>query len=786
MSSTYSPSLRIELIGAGEQSGTWNTTTNSNLGTLIEQSIAGVTSISMVDANYALTAYNGVSDQSRQAVIVVSGTNSAIRDVIAPLVTKTYLIKNNTSGGFAINIRAATGASVSIPNGITSIVYCDGTNFNLAITSEVVGVLPVIKGGTGVTTSTGTGSVVLNTSPALVTPQLGTPASGTLSNCTLPQLSASSGSILVSTIQSGVGAVSRTVASKLNDFINVKDFGATGNGSTDDTVAIQNALTAAGINGSVYFPVGNYFVSSTITGLGNQTLRGAGANSTIITRTGNYGDTFVFGGATTACGHVRIYDMWMAHGNGNYVPGVNSLPNLATSGAHVRLWGSQEPILSNVWLWRLPYQLVMEGGSLAVIEKCHFYGIWDNLYPACQEGVAQVLLRSSPLGIVTSTKIRDSFFTGNCSLARNVTFTPSTGSVVKSITDPVGSQYGVKIDCSEDFDMTGCYLSAHTQNSVLVDNISTDPAFELRFSNNFFDAVKQYSIQISPISSQSSYINITGNTFNGEGTGIGGISINQSAGAWVCHSTTISNNNFLAHIGTPILASGLYFGNITGNTFTSYNILNVTPSDPSWCSALYITSPSANITANGNEVGYGTYCFLGVSIAGGLTGIQQYGNNYLSTTNGSILDFGKLVMPVDGRLYGTALHNNANAITGTTNQYIASGTYTPALTVLSNITSSTIAQCQYIRVGNVVTVSGQLLITPTATATISNFLLALPIASTIANTSNLGGSGTFDTNAIVNAVSIVGNIGNNEAYFQFISSGTTSTPLAFSFTYLIL
>jgi len=584
----------------------------------------------------------------------------------------------------------------------------------------------------------------------------------------------------------GTGAVSRTVADKLNDFINVKDFGATGNGSTDDTAAIQNALTAAGINGSIYFPSGAYHVTATITGLGNQTIRGAGANSTIITRSGDYGDTFVFGNSTTACGHVRFYDIWMLHGVTMYTQGDTSLANKATTGAHIRLWGCQEPILSNVWLWRLPFQLVIEGGALAVIEKCHFYGIWDNLYPACQEGVAQVLLRSSPLGIVTSTKIRDSFFTGNCSLVRNVTFTPSTGSVVKSITDPVGSQYGVKIDCSEDFDMTGCYLSAHTQNSVLVDNISTDPAFELRFSNNFFDAVKQYSIQISPISTQSSYINITGNTFNGEGTGIGGITINQSAGTWTCHSTTIANNNFLAHIGTPLLASGLYFGNITGNTFTSYNFQNVTPSDPSWCSALYITSPSANITANGNEVGYGTYCFLGVSVASGATGVQQYGNSYLSTTNGPILDFGKLVMPDDGRLYGTALHNNANAITGTTNQYIASGTYTPSLTGLANVASSVMAVCQYMRVGNVVTVSGRINVTPTAPATISNFLLALPIASTIANTSNLGGSGTFDTNTVINAVSIMGNIGNNKAYFQFISSGTTSTPLAFSFTYVIL
>jgi hypothetical protein len=132
MPSTYSPSLRLELIGAGEQSGTWGNTTNTNLGTLLEQSIAGVQAITMSDANYTLSNFNGVSDEARRAVLVVSGTNAAIRDVIAPLVTKAYTIKNNTTGGFAINIRAATGASVSIPNGVTSLVYCDGTNFNLA------------------------------------------------------------------------------------------------------------------------------------------------------------------------------------------------------------------------------------------------------------------------------------------------------------------------------------------------------------------------------------------------------------------------------------------------------------------------------------------------------------------------------------------------------------------------------------------------------------------------------------------------------------------------------
>ena len=84
MPSTYSPTLRIELIGAGEQDGTWGTTTNSNLGSIIEQAITGVQAITFADANYTLTAFNGLPDESRNAVLVLSGTNTATRQLIAP------------------------------------------------------------------------------------------------------------------------------------------------------------------------------------------------------------------------------------------------------------------------------------------------------------------------------------------------------------------------------------------------------------------------------------------------------------------------------------------------------------------------------------------------------------------------------------------------------------------------------------------------------------------------------------------------------------------------------
>jgi hypothetical protein len=137
MASTYSPSLRLELIGDGDQSGIWGQTTNNNLGYLLEQSVAGVIAITMTDANYTLSNFNGVVDEARNQVLVMSGALTATRNVIAPLVEKTYIVKNSTSGSQSIQIIGSSGLGVTIPNGITALVYCDGTNFYNAITGSV-------------------------------------------------------------------------------------------------------------------------------------------------------------------------------------------------------------------------------------------------------------------------------------------------------------------------------------------------------------------------------------------------------------------------------------------------------------------------------------------------------------------------------------------------------------------------------------------------------------------------------------------------------------------------
>jgi hypothetical protein len=137
MSSQYSTSLKLELIGNGDQSGVWGTTTNNNLGTLLEQAITGVQAITMSNADYTLSNYNGTSDEARNAVLFVSGTNSAIRKIVAPQSqNKLYTIYNGTTGGYAINIGAPTGTAVTIPSGVTATVFTDGANFYSAQTGS--------------------------------------------------------------------------------------------------------------------------------------------------------------------------------------------------------------------------------------------------------------------------------------------------------------------------------------------------------------------------------------------------------------------------------------------------------------------------------------------------------------------------------------------------------------------------------------------------------------------------------------------------------------------------
>ena len=131
---TYSTGLRTELQVTGENSGTWGTITNNNFSQVFEFAIAGVYAKTLTDADTTLTNTDGpqtqANNEARQNTLILSGTLTAVRVVQFPATQKTYMVYNNTGGGYALTLRlGAGGNTMSVVNGKMRIVATDGTNW---------------------------------------------------------------------------------------------------------------------------------------------------------------------------------------------------------------------------------------------------------------------------------------------------------------------------------------------------------------------------------------------------------------------------------------------------------------------------------------------------------------------------------------------------------------------------------------------------------------------------------------------------------------------------------
>jgi len=274
MASTYSPSLRLELIGDGDQSGIWGQTTNNNLGALLEQAISGVMTITMADANYTMSNYNGVVDEARNQVLVLAGALTATRNLIAPLVEKTYLVKNSTTGGQSVQIIGSSGLGVTIPNGITTYVYCDGTNFYNALSGSVGsftvnGNLSVtgttsLTGALSASTATFSGAIS-SVSPAFTgTPTAPTASAGTNTTqiATTAFVAAATGTLgTMSTQNANAVAITGGSITGITDLA-VSDGGTGASTFTANSVVLGNGTSA--LNGNMVAPgaSGNLLVSN--------------------------------------------------------------------------------------------------------------------------------------------------------------------------------------------------------------------------------------------------------------------------------------------------------------------------------------------------------------------------------------------------------------------------------------------------------------------------------------------------------------------------------------------
>ena len=127
MPSTYTQ-LKIELIATGEQTGTWGATTNTNLGTALEEAITGSADVTFASGDVTLTLTNTNASQAARhlRLNLIGTTGGATRNLIVPTIQKLYLINNDCTND--IVVKNSTGTGITVGAGKTNFVYNDGSN----------------------------------------------------------------------------------------------------------------------------------------------------------------------------------------------------------------------------------------------------------------------------------------------------------------------------------------------------------------------------------------------------------------------------------------------------------------------------------------------------------------------------------------------------------------------------------------------------------------------------------------------------------------------------------
>jgi len=144
MTINYTSLLGLAQPVTGTESGTWGTVVNDEITALVEQAVAGGTSISVTAGNVTLTDTDGVSNQARNAILLITGTPGTSRNVIAPSSSKVYVVINGSDSAIVLKGAATTG--ITIPTGTKTIAFWDGSDF-VSLSSSVFSIFGTSAAG---------------------------------------------------------------------------------------------------------------------------------------------------------------------------------------------------------------------------------------------------------------------------------------------------------------------------------------------------------------------------------------------------------------------------------------------------------------------------------------------------------------------------------------------------------------------------------------------------------------------------------------------------------------
>lgn len=396
-------------------------------------------------------------------------------------------------------------------------------------------------------------------------------------------------------------------------------------GKTPMAAAISAAIAyLSGEGGGVLWLSANaYRLETSIIGADNVALKGPGRNLCRFVRGDDFGSSFV-----QKDGDVQIEGISFEHGT--YVPqfgkdfGDQRLDGRLTDGsAHLDLTSCRSVTVSDCRFWRMPYGVKLDGCHNVLIQTSEFAGTWHPKQATLQEGLASLWLGGARTDYNQIVRIRGNRCTGSVgpdtvvSYSNGVSARDWGGGGGRKKEQNWGPRNQILVNNCEMLTVSENYINRASAGLVKVDLLDSWPCYGLRFIGNEFDAGTGQPDEDSNThvdifdrvaDRQIRQISFAANLFAGTSKTVHALRVRcrvQAPDEPTAFGLSVTGNQFLGYVGTPLLLEGVEGFQITGNTITGFNWQGFGPENPRYVSGIWIGRNASRGTINGNTIGGG-------------------------------------------------------------------------------------------------------------------------------------------------------------------------------------